>query len=466
VSDRDAGVPKALTTVAAFCWRLIVIGIVVYAVVRVVDMLRLVVLPCAIAILLCALLYPVTDRLRRRMPSLAATWLTMLLALGVLGGVGTFVGIQANDQFPHLVTQIQRTATDVQHWLVTGPLHIKNSQLQSGVDQLLDQIQHQRGKLVSTAFTGATVAGEVLASIVFLFFVTFFLLKDGPGIWRWLISGMGPHRGRVDRAGRAAWETLSQYVHGTVIVALIHAIVIAVTLIIMRVPLVAPLAVIVFFGSFIPIVGILVAGTLAVLVVLSFKGLVAALIFLGILILEQQLEGHVLQPLVVGRWVRFHPLAIIIAISVGAVVAGIPGAAVAVPTAAVIYRAWPALRGSDGAVPADEPARPPLLVGRRRKGTAPTGAPPGTSPSEPSESGVPPSGAGISPSGSGTSPSGAGNAPSGSGTAPSGGGNPRSGVGAAAPEHAATAEDPPAGRPPDDRGPDVRAPDGRGPDER
>ncbi|WP_433173993.1 AI-2E family transporter [Actinoallomurus sp. CA-150999] len=370
MSDRDTGVPGTLATAASFCWRLIVVGVVVYAVVRILDMLRLVVLPCAIAILLCALLYPVTGRLRRWMPSLAATWLTMLLAFSVLGGVGTFVGIQANDQFPHLVNRIQRTATDVQHWLVTGPLHLKNSQLQAGVDQLLDQIQQQRGKLVSTAFTGATVAGELLASIVFLFFVTFFLLKDGPGIWRWLISGMGRHRERVDRAGRAAWETLSQYVHGTVIVALIHAIVIAVTLVIMGVPLVAPLAVIVFFGSFIPIVGILVAGAVAVLVVFSFKGFVAALIFLGILVLEQQLEGHVLQPLVVGRWVRFHPLAIIIAISVGAVVGGIPGAAIAVPTAAVIYRAWPALRGSDEPVPADEPARAPLLTGRR-KDTAP-----------------------------------------------------------------------------------------------
>lgn len=365
MSDRDPGVPRTLQTVAAFCWRLIVVGIVVYAVVRIIDKLRLVVLPCAIALLLCALLYPVTARLRRRMPPLAATWLTMLLALGVLGGVGTFVGIQANDQFPHLVSRIQKTATDVQHWLLTGPLHLKSSQLQSAVDQLLNQIQQQRGKLVSTAFTGATVAGEVLASIVFLFFVTFFLLKDGPGIWRWLIKGTGRHHDRVDRAGRAAWETLSQYVHGTVIVALIHAIVIAITLVIMGVPLVAPLAVIVFFGSFIPIVGILVAGALAVLVVFSFKGVVAALIFLGVLVLEQQLEGHVLQPLVVGRWVRFHPLAIIIAISVGAVVAGIPGAAVAVPTAAVIYRAWPALRNSDGHSPNDQPARARLLAGRR-----------------------------------------------------------------------------------------------------
>lgn len=367
MTDREPRVPAVLAGAAAWCWRLIVVGIVVYGLVRILDTLHLVVLPCAIALLLCALLNPITVRLRRWMPSLAATWLTMLIALGVLGGVGTFVGIQANDQFPHLVDRIQRTVTHVQRWLVTGPLHLKNSQLQSMIDGLLNQLQRQRGKLFSTAFTGATVAGEVLASLVFLFFVTFFLLKDGAGIWRWLISGMGRHRARVDRAGRAAWETLSQYVHGTVIVAAIHSVVIAVTLVIIGVPLVAPLTVIVFFGSFIPIVGILVAGALAVIVVFSFKGLVAALVFLGILALEQQLEGHVLQPLVVGRWVRFHPLAIILAISIGGVVGGIPGAAVAVPTAAVIYRAWPALRhgppepltGSGRALPSGGPGDEP-----------------------------------------------------------------------------------------------------------
>jgi predicted PurR-regulated permease PerM len=380
VTERDQRVPPVLAAAAAWCWRLIVIGIVLYAVVHIIGVLRLVVLPCAVALLLCALLQPVTDRLRRWMPSLAATWLTMLLALGVLGGVGTFVGIQANDQIPDLVDRIQHTVKQLQNWLVTGPLHLKSSQLQSAIDELLKQLQAQRGKVVGTVFTGATVAGEVIASIVFLFFVTFFLLKDGRGIWNWLIGGFGQYRERFDRAGRASWETLSQYVHGTVIVAAIHSVVIAVVLIIMGVPLVAPLAVIVFFGSFIPIVGILVAGAVAVIVVFSVKGGIAALIFLGILVLEQQLEGHVLQPLVVGRWVRFHPLAIILAITVGGVVAGIPGAAVAVPTAAVIYRAIPALRGSPEPTPAEAPAKPPSLAGGR------TTEPPGTQPEPEPES--------------------------------------------------------------------------------
>ncbi|MDN3355028.1 AI-2E family transporter [Actinomadura sp. DC4] len=383
MTEKDPRVPAALAGAAAWCWRLIVIGIVLYAFAHIIDKLRLVVLPCAVALLLCALLHPVTERLRRWMPSLAATWLTLLLALGVLGGVGTFVGIQANDQFPFLVDRIQYTVKQAQNWLVTGPFHLKNSQLQSVADELLKQLEQQRGKVVGTVFTGATVAGEVIASIVFLFFVTFFLLKDGRGIWNWLISGLGPYRDRFDRAGRASWETLSQYVHGTVIVAAIHAVVMAVVLAVMGVPLVAPLAVIIFFGSFIPIVGILIAGAIAVLVVFSVKGGIAALIFLGILVLEQQLEGHVLQPLVVGRWVRFHPLAIILAITVGGVVAGIPGAAVAVPTAAVIYRAVPALRGSPEPTPAEAPAKPPSLARGRDAEPSERDSPSDEEPEEP-----------------------------------------------------------------------------------
>jgi predicted PurR-regulated permease PerM len=359
-------VPSVLASAAAWCWRLIVIGVVVYGLMRILDTLRLVVLPCAIALFLCALLNPITARLRRRMPPLAASWLTMLLALGVLGGVGTFVGIQANDEFPHLINQVRHTINDVQHWLVNGPLHLKSSQLESAADSMLKQLQQERGKVANAAFTGATVAGEMIAAVTFLLFTTFFLLKDGAGIWNWLISGFGRYRERTDQAGRAAWETLSQYVHGTVMVAAIHSIVIAVTLMIMGVPLVAPLAVVVFFGSFIPIVGIIVAGALAVLVVVSAKGGIAALVFLGILIIEQQLEGHVLQPLVVGRWVRLHPLAIIVAIAVGAVLGGIPGAAVAVPTVAVIYRAWPAIRGRHEAEPVLEPESGPELEAEPR----------------------------------------------------------------------------------------------------
>ena len=254
-------VPPLLAAVADYCWRLIVIGVVVYALFKMMGRLHVVLLPVAVALLLCALLNPITDRLRKAgLPSLGATWLTMLLALAVLGGIGTWVGIRANDETPTLLNEVKNTSKQVQHWLTHGPLHLKNTQLQSWTNSATTYLENRRGQLAGTAVQAGTMVAEVAAGIVFMFFVTFFLLKDGALVWRWLISGTGRYHTRVDRAGRAAWQTLSQYIHGTVMVAAIHAIVIAFTLWILGVPLLAPLAVLVFFGSFIPIVGILVAG--------------------------------------------------------------------------------------------------------------------------------------------------------------------------------------------------------------
>ncbi|MEU9021424.1 AI-2E family transporter [Actinomadura sp. NPDC048394] len=372
--------PPLLRAAAAWSWRLIAIGAVGYGIVWIIGTLKIVFLPCAIALFLCALLRPLTARLERAgLPSLAATWITMLLALAVLGGIGTFVGIQANQEFPKLATEVQSTARSLQHWLETGPLHVKHSQIQNSIDQGIDYLEKRRGKIANTAVQAGAVTVEVLAAIVLLLFITFFLLKDGARIWDWTIAGTGRYRPRIDRAGRAAWETLSQYVHGTVMVAAIHAVVLAIVLAVLGVPLVAPLAVVIFLGSFIPIVGILVGGALAVAVAFAAKGGVIALIFLGVLIIEHQAESHLLQPLLVGRLVRLHPLAIILAISIGGIVGGIPGAAVAVPIAAVVYRAWPALRDPPEDLPPEVAAatEKPADDGRSEKSEGGDGGPRG-----------------------------------------------------------------------------------------
>jgi predicted PurR-regulated permease PerM len=347
VSDDSAPrVPGLLATLAAWSWRLIVVGALVYGLMQIISQLFFVALPLALALLLCALLLPLTDRLRRwGLPSLAATWLTMLLALGVLAGVGTLVGVRANAEFPRLLSELRHTGQQIQHWLVNGPFHLKQAQLETAIDRVLSNIQQQRGRLITTALSATATVGEIAAGLILTLFVTFFMLKDGPGIWSWLIGGTGRYRHRIDRAGHAGWVSLSHYVHGTVMVAAIHGIIIAIVLTVMGVPLVAPLAVLIFFASFIPLVGILFAGAVALAVVLSAKGVVAGLIFLGVLILENQLESHVLQPIVIGRQLRFHPLAIIVILAVGGIIGGIPGAALSVPVTAVFYRAWPHLSG-------------------------------------------------------------------------------------------------------------------------
>ena len=193
--------------------------------------------------------------------------------------------------------------------------------------------------------TGGRIAAEFFGGLVLMLFVMFFLIKDGERIWAWLLGALRTQTARrVDRAGHAAWLAVVYYMRGTVAVAAIHAIVVGVVLSVMGVPLAFPLAVLVFLAAFVPLVGLLVAGALAILVTLATKGWVDAVILLGILIIEDQLEAHLLQPQVVGRAIRLHPLAVILALAVGGVLAGIAGAVVAVPIVAVITRAVPELR--------------------------------------------------------------------------------------------------------------------------
>lgn len=352
---------------------MIVIGWAVFYVGQFIAMLHIVVLPVAVALLLTALLFPITRRLRAAgIRPIYATWITMLVALAILGGTGWIIGLRANDEFPGLVEQVKATAKTVEQWLYTGPLHLQRNQLTKWIDEIAAQITAQRNQITQTVLTGATVALEVLASLVLLLFVTFFLLKDGDRIWAWFLKAFGSVAPRVDRAGRVAWVTLSHYVQGTVAVAAVHGVVMGIVLAGMGVPLWAPLAVLIFLASFIPIVGIFFAGGVATLVTLGAKGPIYALVFLGILLVEQQLENHVLQPLIVGRALNFHPLAIILVLAVGGIVAGIAGAAVAVPVAAVIYRALPELMNDKPALPPAPPAPP----GAPDTGSPPAAAPP------------------------------------------------------------------------------------------
>ncbi|WP_433240698.1 AI-2E family transporter [Streptosporangium sp. CA-135522] len=345
-------VPRTLIRLAAWSLCLIIIGWAVFYFAQFIATLHIVVLPVAIALLLTALLFPITRRLRAMgIRPIYATWITMLIALAVLGGTGWIIGTRANAEFPGLVNQVKATSKTVEEWLYTGPLHLQPNQLSKWIDEIATQVTRQQERITQTVLTGATVALEVLASIVLLLFVTFFLLKDGDRIWAWFLRAFGSAAPRVDRAGRTAWVTLSHYVQGTVAVAAVHGVIMGIVLAGMGVPLWAPLAVLIFLASFIPIVGIFFAGAVATLVTLGAKGPIYALIFLGVLVVEQQLENHVLQPLIVGRALNFHPLAIILVLAVGGILAGIAGAAVAVPVAAVIYRALPELRSEQPALP-------------------------------------------------------------------------------------------------------------------
>ena len=346
---QEPPVPRLLQQAAAWAWRLLLVGLLIYVAFRVANALALVVLPSIAALLLTALLQPLTARLRRTgMPSLAATWCTVLAAVVVLAGIGTLAANRVSADYPRLQKEVKHTAHEVQSSLAGSPLHLNGARLDQYYDEFAHFLSTHQSLIAGTVVTGGKIALELVTGLILMIFITFFLLKDGERIWAWLIKGLPPEaRRRAGNAGPAAWTALVNYIRGTTAVAAIHAVVIGLALWILGVPLLVPLIIVVFLAAYIPLVGILVAGALAILVTLGTKGWVAAVILLGIFLLENQVESHLLQPLVVGRIVRLHPLAIILVLAVGGIVAGIAGAIVAVPAAAAISYAWPYLRGED-----------------------------------------------------------------------------------------------------------------------
>jgi predicted PurR-regulated permease PerM len=351
VADRsqvsaDMQVSRLLRQAAAWSWRLLVTGAAVYLAFRLADTLRLVVLPFIAALLFTALLQPFAGWLRRHGAGpLLSTWSCFLIALLIIGGAMTLVATQISADYPTLFRETQRTANEVLRTLAGPPFHLNATRLSKLSSGALKYISQHKSVVAGTVLTTGKYALEFLTGLILTLFISFFLLKDGHRIWHFVISGIkGEAHRRADRAGGAAWQALVHYIRGTTLVAAIHALFIGLALWLLGVPLLAPFIVLIFLAAYVPLIGILVVGALAILVTLATKGWVAAVILLGVFILENQIEDHLLQPLVIGRIIRLHPLAIILALAVGGIVAGIPGAIIAVPVTAVITYAWPALR--------------------------------------------------------------------------------------------------------------------------
>jgi predicted PurR-regulated permease PerM len=342
-------VPSWLATASAWAWRLLLLAVVIYLISRVLGILYIVVVPCVAALLLTAVLQPLTSRLRRAgLPALAATWVTLLIAAVVLGGLVTLVANRVSADYPTLLAEAKHTTAQIQSWLAGPPFHLKNNNVQKFLNNIPSYLSKHKSLVEGTVVTGGKIASEFFGGLVLMLFVMFFLIKDGERIWNWVLGAMRTDTARrMDRAGHAAWLVLVYYMRGTVAVAAIHAVVIGVALSIMGVPLAVPLAVVVFVAAFVPLVGLLAAGALAIVVTLATKGWVDAVVLLGVLVIEDQLEAHLLQPQVVGKMIRLHPLAVILSLAAGGVLAGIPGAVVAVPIVAVITRALPELRRSE-----------------------------------------------------------------------------------------------------------------------
>ncbi|KJF23817.1 AI-2E family transporter [Rhodococcus sp. ACPA4] len=334
---------------AEWSWRLIVIfaGLAVlgYVVLR----LETVLIPVGLALLASALLIPFVDRMQTwGVPRSAAVVVVLLGALGIVAGIMTFVVEQFIDGLPELTDQFAASVTQIQNWLTSGPFHFSEDQIRQAGDSVVKSVQSNREELTSGALTTAAVVTEIFTGALLTFFTLIFFLYGGDQIWEF-VTRIVPRdsRRRIRIAGAAGFGSLIGYVRATVAVAAADAIGIGAGLAILGVPLALPLASLVFIGAFIPIVGAFLTGFLAVLVALVTKGFLTALIVLGIIIGVMQLEAHVMQPLLLGRAVRLHPLAVVLAITAGIVLAGIVGGLLAVPIVAVLNTAIRSLLADD-----------------------------------------------------------------------------------------------------------------------
>ena len=342
-AGRGPKLQRASHTLAVYSGRILLIAGAIYLLFWLLGKLWSILLPIVLGLLIATVLWPATRFLRnhRWPPALAAS--TVLLAF-----IAAFVGIIAAlapsvaDQVTELADAATAALQDVQVWLQGPPFNLGEDQIGAAVDSVINSIQDNAKNIAGYALTGASVVGNSLLNLVLALVLVFFFLKDGPRFVPWLSAQTGPQAARhVAALSYKSWATLSEFIRQQALVGFIDAFFIGLGLWILGVPLVLPLAVLTFFGGFVPIIGAFVAGAFAVLIALVSNGLPTALIVLGIVIAVQQIEGNILQPIIQGRGFNLHAAVVILAVTAGSSLAGIIGAFLSVPVAAliaVIYR--------------------------------------------------------------------------------------------------------------------------------
>ncbi|MFF3918273.1 AI-2E family transporter [Streptomyces sp. NPDC001852] len=335
--DPAAAVPWGVRVAAEAGWRLLVLAGTVWVLMKVISAVQLVVFAFVIALLVTALLQPTVARLTRRgVPRGPATALTAISGFVVIGLMAWFVTWQVMENIDTLSSQIQSGIDDLRNWLLKSPFHVTDKQINQIAKNLREAIGANTDQITSAGLEGVQVIVDFLTGLLLVFFSTLFLLYDGRRIWEWFLKLVpAAARPAIAGAGPRAWRTLTAYVRGTVLVALIDAIFIGIGIYFLNVPMAVPLAVFIFLFSFIPLVGAVASGALAVIVALVTQGVFTAVMTLVVVLAVQQIEGHVLQPFILGRAVRVHPLAVVLTVAAGGMVAGIGGAVVAVPLVAV-----------------------------------------------------------------------------------------------------------------------------------
>lgn len=340
----DEAVPRGMQVAGAWSWRFLAVAASAAVVIWLVVTFRIVVIPLLVAALITTALLPIVEGLvRARWPRGFAVAVAVVGLIVAVVGLGWLAISQIRDQYPQLQDRAVAFWDETQGWIMSLPFGIDAADVTAFGENILGAISDDISAILSSALSVGSSVGHFLAGALLVVFALIFTLLDGRGIWRWVV-GVLPKRAQpaTDGAARAGWVTLGNFVRVQVLVAFIDAVGIGLGAFILGLfyeggmPLVLPIAILVFLGSFIPIIGAVVTGAIAVLVALISFGPLAAVIMLGIVLLVQQIESHVLQPIVMGTAVRVHPLAVVLAVAAGSTIAGIAGAFFAVPVVAFL----------------------------------------------------------------------------------------------------------------------------------
>lgn len=332
-----AFIPLHLRVATGWAWRLGVIGVFLYALGRVMGFFHLVVVPLFAAILFTALLMPLVQWMtRRKIPRPLAVISTILIFLGVITATVILVADQFAAGLPELIKSADEGVAQLQRWLATAPGGIDSQQVTKWMEEAQAALAEHRGEILNQAAVAGTAVGEGVAGFVLAIFATVFMLWEGERMWAWCTGSMRPElRQLFDKAFTRGWRSLVAYVRAIVFVAVTNAFFISVGAMVLQVPLAVPIGVVVLLGGFVPILGTIIGGAVAVLVALVAKGPTTALLMLLVLFVIHELEKQVLQPFLMGKAVEIHPLVVLIALSVGILWAGIAGGVFAVPLVAI-----------------------------------------------------------------------------------------------------------------------------------
>lgn len=336
--DRGMVIGRGLRWTSSWALRGLLIFAALWVSLKIIGLFWSALLPVFLALTVSTVLWPPVRWLRQNGFRPAAAAATVLLSsMAVVSSIFALMAPSVSSQVPQLTKNSIDGVRKVQEWLQGPPFNVQPDQIDNAVKAVTDKLQTSGDKIASGVFSGVSVASEILVTLVVAAILTFLMLKDGPNFLPWLrsVAGRGAGAHLTELLSRV-WQTLSGFIRTQAIVSAVDATFIGIGLIVLRVPLAIPLAIITFFGGFIPIVGAFVAGSLAVLVALVTKSVTTALLVLLIVVLVQQIEGHVLQPLLQSRSMSLHPALILLGIALGGQLFGIVGAFFAVPVAATV----------------------------------------------------------------------------------------------------------------------------------